>query len=261
MKLRIILLAFILLPAQLLFSQLSQFSTKGWFPQFHDTTKGLSYLFFINENTGWAVGYKGCIVNTTNGGEIWISQISGTREWLESVYFINPDTGFIGSRGFILMTVNSGLNWDKIIIDTLINGNKIVFFESYFPCIDTGYFLGGVLQNGGDVFWYHWYFLKSYDGLKSFEIVDKGDKDTPVTQYYNLYFPNRNFFHEEKIGYKRITSGTYSKTYDDGITWKFMGPFNFIYFVNSNVGYGLVNHSYGYDLGHITIVKTTTGGE
>jgi photosystem II stability/assembly factor-like uncharacterized protein len=73
MKLSIILLALILLPAQLLYSQYSQESTKGWFPQFHDTTKDLSYIYFINENTGWAVGFKGCIVNTTNGGEVWNS--------------------------------------------------------------------------------------------------------------------------------------------------------------------------------------------
>jgi len=159
------------------------------------------------------------------------------------------------------MTVNSGLDWYEIIIDTLINGNKIVLFESYFPSIDTGYFIGAVANYGSDFMWYHWYFLNTYDGLKSFEIIDKGDKYSEVTNFYDLYFPNRNYFHEEKIGYKRTSGGAYSKTYDDGLTWKFMGPFNFIYFVNSKVGYGLVNHGYGYDLGHMTIVKTTTGGE
>ena len=30
--------------------------------------------------------------------------------------FINPDTGFISSKGYILKTVNSGSNWEKINI-------------------------------------------------------------------------------------------------------------------------------------------------
>ena len=33
-------------------------------------------VFFIDENTGWAVGVKGSIIHTTDGGESWKTQLS-----------------------------------------------------------------------------------------------------------------------------------------------------------------------------------------
>jgi len=170
MKLLIVLLAFVTLTTELLHSQ------DAWQRQFYESPSMVTCIYFINENTGWAVGYAGSIVNTKNGGELWETQISGTSEKLNSVYFLNSDTGFISGDGLILRTFNSGLNWDKIAIDTLINGKKIEFIESYFKNIDTGCFLGAVWQFNLDVAWEHWYFLKSYDGLRSFDIVDKGNR-------------------------------------------------------------------------------------
>ncbi len=258
MKHFLIILIFILLPAEIVYSQ------NGWVPQFHDPTVGLRYIYFINENIGWAVGFHGNIVNTTDGGETWNSQTSGTNDLLYSVYFINPDTGFISGKGYILKTVNSGSNWDKINIDTMVGNNIIDIIELYTPSVDTAYFLGAVEEHYSNSFelleWYHWYLLKSFDGFKSFEIIDRDRNDSTPNQYSNLYFPNRNFFHDEKIGYKLGRSGSLYKTYDDGLTWNWIGGFNYAFFVNSRVGYGLINHGYGYD-GQIIIVKTTTGGE
>ena len=254
MKFLIFLLAFILLPAQLLHSQ------DSWHKQFCDSTKMLRKIYFINENTGWAVGWTGNVLNTTNGGDSWNSQISGTIKRLNSVYFINPDTGFISSSGFILKTLNSGTNWDKISIDTFVNNKKFEFRELYFPCIDTGYLLGTILEsNGSDVFWDHWYLLKSYDGLKSFEIIDKGKydrEDSAENQFLKLYFPTRVYFHEGTIGYKIVWEREHymlSKTYDDGLTWSQKGWFKSIFFVSPKIGYAIINN--------FTIVKTTSGGE
>ena len=254
MKLLIILFVFALLPTELIYSQ------NAWQLQFYDSTNSLSNLYFFNEYTGWAVGFHGRIANTTNGGDFWNSQISGTSQELFSVYFLNPDTGFIGGRGLILMTKNSGLNWEIINIDTLIEKKVIEFREIYFTSKDTVYLLGVLIEGGNDFFWERWLFLKSYDGLKHFEIENIGINYVAVTKYYNLYFPNRKFFHDAKTGYKLNGFGLL-KTFDDGLTWKAIGSFIAVYFVNSNVGYAIVNHGYGYDSGHMLIIKTTTGGE
>ncbi len=249
MKSFIFLLTFILLPAELLYTQ------DSWHKQFYDSTIMLTYIYFINENTGWAVGYTGNIVHTSDGGETWISQTSGTIDWLNCVYFIDSNTGFISGYGFILKTINSGLNWDKINIDTLIDNKKFEFFELYFSCIDTGYLLGAIKESfSDDAFWRHWYFVKSDGGLKSFEMIDKGKDDYwAKVQFYYFYFHNRNLFHEEKIGYK-LKRYTLSKTYDDGVTWKNIGGFISIFFVNPQVGYAIGSHGF-------TIFKTTSGGE
>ncbi|GJQ44163.1 MAG: hypothetical protein JETCAE03_36610 [Ignavibacteriaceae bacterium] len=57
------------------------------------------FLFFHFEITaqqyyGWATGYSGKILNTTNGGTNWSSQSSGTTNDLYSVSFINSSTGW-----------------------------------------------------------------------------------------------------------------------------------------------------------------------
>jgi len=45
-----------------------------WYQQNSGTSNRLLTCFFLNENEGWAAGYDGSIVKTTNGGINWISQ-------------------------------------------------------------------------------------------------------------------------------------------------------------------------------------------
>ena len=59
-----------------------------WFIQTSGTPNNLSSVYFINENTGWAVGDIGTIRYTTNGGINWVAQ-SGPSALL-SVYFEGP---------------------------------------------------------------------------------------------------------------------------------------------------------------------------
>lgn len=37
-------------------------------------------VFFVNNTTGWAVGYAGTIIRTTDGGASWQQQCSGTED-------------------------------------------------------------------------------------------------------------------------------------------------------------------------------------
>ena len=44
----------------------------------------------------------------------WTQLNSGTTEWLQSVYFVNSDTGFaLGNVGIILKTTDGGDSWTK----------------------------------------------------------------------------------------------------------------------------------------------------
>ena len=49
--------------------------------------------FFVDNNTGWIVGSGGFIKKTTNAGDEWILQNSGTTSTLKSVQFVNQNTG------------------------------------------------------------------------------------------------------------------------------------------------------------------------
>jgi hypothetical protein len=58
------------------------------------------------------VGYGGAILRTTDGGTTWVSQISGTTNWLYSVSFTDANTGTaVGDGGAILRTTDGGTTW------------------------------------------------------------------------------------------------------------------------------------------------------
>ena len=76
-------------------------------------------VYFVDDNTGWAVGSSGRILNTVDGGQIWSvteTQISFT---LYGVVFANPDTGWVfGSGGGIFRTTDGGGNWIRMQTST-----------------------------------------------------------------------------------------------------------------------------------------------
>lgn len=78
------------------------------------TDVDLRALFFLDSNIGWAVGENGVILKTTNGGSSWTKLPSFNTIALNSVWFINADTGFVTGRGsyrHVLMTTDGGNSW------------------------------------------------------------------------------------------------------------------------------------------------------
>jgi|GEM_PF-1196135 len=72
----------------------------------------LEDVFFVDENTGWAVGLEGEIVFTKDGGSTWSTQSSGTTRRLRNVFFLDESTGWVvGDTGTILHTTDGGTNW------------------------------------------------------------------------------------------------------------------------------------------------------
>lgn len=87
----------------------------NWIGYLTVDTNRLSTHFFIDQNTGWAVGRRGKIVKTTTGGTTWFSQSSGLQSWLNDVKFIDALTGFVvgsyDSSRVILKTTTGGATW------------------------------------------------------------------------------------------------------------------------------------------------------
>lgn len=96
--------------------------------------KSLNDVFFLDTQTGWAVGQKGMILHTEDGGSTWQWQtcpVAGQR-WiypdLQRVAFVDAQTGWaVGSRddgqAILLHTSNKGQAWE----------------EQPLPVIDAGY--------------------------------------------------------------------------------------------------------------------------
>ena len=80
------------------------------------TSQDLHSVFFIDQNTGWAVGNAGVILATTTGGLTWQSQTSGTTGALLSVAFADAKNGWaVGTTSdsgpVILHTSDGGATW------------------------------------------------------------------------------------------------------------------------------------------------------
>jgi photosystem II stability/assembly factor-like uncharacterized protein len=69
-------------------------------------------ISFPGASTGWAVGPRGRIIKTTNGGKSWRRQTSGTAADLNDVCFTSKLVGFVsGDGGVLLRTSDAGAHW------------------------------------------------------------------------------------------------------------------------------------------------------
>jgi photosystem II stability/assembly factor-like uncharacterized protein len=85
------------------------------------TNEYLSSVFFVDSSFGWAAGFSGTIINTTNGGNDWELQDSKTENNIFDIFFFNRNLGWAVSwevfnypfGTYVLKTTDGGLNWNS----------------------------------------------------------------------------------------------------------------------------------------------------
>jgi len=120
------------------------------------TGNNLNSAYFIDANTGYAVGDKETIIKTTDGGSNWKALWSATFGGeicfnLSSVFFTDSNTGYVtgwykygwcerGCYGgeIILKTIDGGVTWEN----TLSNGPYSLLNSIFFTDANTGYAVG-----------------------------------------------------------------------------------------------------------------------
>lgn len=93
-------------------------SGNNWQTVYNDSLQLIS-MHFINPTTGWCAGYYGAFLKTTDAGNSWIKTAITTTpplSYINDIYFINENTGFIGSNG-MYKTTNGGVNWYRVLIN------------------------------------------------------------------------------------------------------------------------------------------------
>ena len=74
---------------------------QGWFWQNPlPTGNHLECVCFVDQNNGWAVGWYGTILRTTNGGDNWIFQFNGATNTLYGVSFTDLNNGTVVGGGW-----------------------------------------------------------------------------------------------------------------------------------------------------------------
>ncbi|MDP4240818.1 MAG: YCF48-related protein [Bacteroidota bacterium] len=202
----------------------------SWIPLSSGTKKNLRSVFFIDKNTGFAIGDSCIIIKTTDAGATWVQKKPATisTEYLNSICFINKDTGYIVGSQSIIKTTDGGETW---LHKAGIGGNAI-----YMTPKGTG-FVGG-------------------EGL--FSVIDGNSMS--VSPANNSSEINSISFITSQIGYFVGDNSNLMKTSDGGITWN-QAPFN-INILSDNyksVHFSDVNN--GYVVGENQILRTFNGGE
>jgi photosystem II stability/assembly factor-like uncharacterized protein len=104
--------------------------------------------WFMNSNIGF-VTVSGKVLKTIDGGDSWTAMNCETTDELNSIYFSDPNTGYIvGENGKILKTVDGGTNWIQLNNNNHNQLNSVFFIDN-----NTGYIAGsGIIlktNNGG----------------------------------------------------------------------------------------------------------------
>jgi|WetSurMetagenome_2_1015567.scaffolds.fasta_scaffold37114_2 photosystem II stability/assembly factor-like uncharacterized protein len=235
----------LLIVSVVFFTGSSLFAQSGWFPLNSGTSQILQSVYFTDVNTGYAVGYTGTVLKTTNAGVNWFSQTISTTDILFSVFFTDINTGYIasgvngGSTGNLFKTTNGGNTWNAQVIPVYAH-----FKSVYFRNSNTGYVTG-----------YHT-ILKTTNAGNSWESQD----------FSSYYFITSIHFADDNIGFATggLNVRKILKTTNGGSNWQEVYSnttsgyaFYGIHFIDANTGFatgGMQSPGYAF------IIRTTNGG-
>ncbi|MEI7596675.1 MAG: YCF48-related protein [Bacteroidota bacterium] len=193
------------------------------------TTNYYNGIYFTNSTTGYIVGIGGKIQKTTDGGNTWTAQTSGTTEELIDLKFTNANTGYvIGNKGIVLKTTNAGATWTQLTT----NNTQDSFFQISFPSANTGYVCG-----------YGSVIIKTTNAGATWSNVN-------LTSACSISFLSDN------VGYAGCIDGKIYKTTNGGSNWVLqytgIGKIASIYAIDANKVYAVGISG--------TIKKTINGG-
>ena len=160
---------------------------------------------------------------------------------LNSVFFVNADTGYIVGKGKIfLKTTDGGNTWNNKVLE-FVSDNNYSFNSVFFTNTTTGYIVG----QGGLI-------LKTTDGGTSWSWISS----PTYLSLQSVFFPDANTGYA--VGGDYNSKSVIIKTFDAGLSWTVQtdkiitGLLKSVYFTNANTGYVAGTNG--------TILKTTDGG-
>ena len=89
----------------------------------------LHSVFFLDQNRGWAVGSKGTVLQTEDGGNTWTPRGASTNDVVRDVFFVDEKNGWLvvevnvyelktkeEPRAYLMKTSDGGGHWKRIEI-------------------------------------------------------------------------------------------------------------------------------------------------
>jgi len=210
----------------------------NWTPVSSGATGNMESIRFIDENNGWAVGWKNTILRTIDGGLTWASATSGVTEYaIRDIYFIDNNTGWaVGGNGSIFKSIDGGDTWA-----TQTSGITAALFCVWFTDANTGFAAGEFGKR-----------VKTIDGGATWLEQDMG-----TNNIFDMYFDGNTGY---QVGYQKFYKST-----NGGDTWTETYTFeNGDYIRNIQVKSSTEFYAGGYntsaDPDQGFVYKTTNGG-
>lgn len=191
--------------------------------------------FFVDDNTGFAVGYNGTIIKLLNGGSSWEYKNYNTFFRLNDVHFTSRNRGFVcGDGELIIKTEDGGETWTEVQPGLTVNSLNSIYF--------VGTQVGYVVGDNGTI-------LKTVDGGNTWFNPVQGP--IPIRNLHAVFFVNEN------VGWAVGNFGLILVTRDGGLNWALQfanttSNFYGVHFTDANTGY--IAGEYG------VIYKTINGG-
>jgi photosystem II stability/assembly factor-like uncharacterized protein len=199
-----------------------------WITQASGIQYGLSSVYFVNSNVGWAAGQLGTIVKTNNAGGFWNPQNSGTSVDIFRIAFLNSQTGwFCGVGGVIKKTTDGGSTWISQNLNTsntlsdicIIDQNTLyVCGGDFYRTTNSGANWTTIPGNGGTYI----FFINSTTGYKT----DGNNISKTTNQGTNFSLINSSSYLLGKFNFPNYTTGyvpsyngMYIKTTNGGDNW------------------------------------------
>lgn len=218
-----------------------------WFSQsYTPNNQTLLNVKFLNTSNGWIISYQGTIFKTTNGGDLWETQISGVGELYglscvdnNKVWAVGYNNNGVWSTGIIIRTTNGGTTWTQIDLKKN-RWNSVFFFDA----------------NNGWVVGYERGYSKTTDGGTTWTLTSQSYPQGRWLQ--DVYFTDlANGWVVGRMYNGTNYYGTISRTTDGGTTWaeQFSGTTSWLYsvsFTDANNGSAVGERG--------TILRTTNGG-
>ena len=195
---------------------------------------GLNDLFMLDSNTAWVVGTDGAIGRTTDGGDSFALQKSGTAINLTAVSFVDSDSGWVvGTAGTVLKTADGGDSWEILQAVPGVFALESVHFQDSMN--------GWTVADSGGIY-------KTADGGATWTKLDSGTREDLL----DISFLSDNS-RAWAVGY----DGAVVHSADGGQTWSAQnsGTESVLYSV------WFASPDFGVAVGESgTVIRTTDGG-
>lgn len=183
-------------------------------PYFPETINDVK---FIDTSIGWVCLNKGFIYKTTDGGQTWFEQTTGTTKNLVKISFVDLNLGWaVSVDGYVYKTTNGGDSWTEFNYGqavpwiTFAICDLVKFFDENIGFIFGGTFTGTTKRI---------YMLKSTDGGITWSKKDSL-VSTTTRKWYDLdFYGNNGVVVGDKKDIQKYTTNF-------GETWTFSTPIN-----------------------------------